>query len=222
MNSFLVEASLSHFSPPCTPIMVTFQEVGALGNPHYIAHLNIIPTGRYLLIIRNGSSMLQISLMHGMALAVTSEVPESTMACQTSQLLGYFPCRCLRMPTRPPQTSALSFHFYHHCLEGPLGFHETCILPSSRKPRASTGQLWLQHLCISCQPSGAKNCSSRSQDECLEERSQWSRQRALQDTLNQGAQGRGCVLTAKSREKAELGALPGGRACSGPQSTGKI
>lgn len=61
-------------------------------NPHYVAHLDISPMGRYFLITRNGSSVLQISLVHGMTLFMVSEAAGSIVACQSSLLSCFFSC----------------------------------------------------------------------------------------------------------------------------------
>lgn len=87
--------------------------------------------GRYFLITRNGSSVLQISLVHGMTLFMVSEAAGSIVACQSSLLSCFFSCWCLRMLTSSPQPSVCSFHFYCHGLKGSLGFCETGMLPSA-------------------------------------------------------------------------------------------
>lgn len=125
---------------------------------------------RDFLIIGDGSSMLQISWRHGMPLVTLSEATRPTVACQTSQLLWCFPRKCLRISTRLQQSSALSFHF--SCLEGILGFHQTCPWPSSGILSASTWQLgsstW-DLLSATCDQS----YSHRTQDEWLKGRAQW-------------------------------------------------
>lgn len=65
--------------------------------------------------------------MDGMPLAMASEATSSTVGYQTSHLL-IFPLQMCKDFSQARQTSALSFHFYYHCLEGTLGFHKTCIL----------------------------------------------------------------------------------------------
>ena len=57
---------ISHLLVPSRKLVVTFQEVRALGNLHYIAHLNLIPMGRYFLIISDISRVFLCFLKSGM------------------------------------------------------------------------------------------------------------------------------------------------------------
>lgn len=67
--------------------------------------------GDYFLIISNGSFMLHISWRHNMSLAMVSEATRSTNVHQTSQMLCYSPCKCLRICNGLQQPSALSLQF---------------------------------------------------------------------------------------------------------------